>query len=260
MFPSPVVSGFTVIDWVWPAVGNGLSWIWLIKYFKFRFFLADLIGQFFNCKTDCSEIIGESVLYFLCWSLHDIDSGFDCVVNIHHWKTSFLLYETCVFALKNAIVENGHSVVGCSSSWLSFPTDDSWVSDTSNVQTIFSKVISSQHFSSILCDPIHSCWLNGAMLWCTFFWSCGTKNSHWTGTKNLADFKFNCNVKDIFIRNEVHIPAKFWILFSCCRQNSSHMIDLCNFMFQAYFLESLFVCYITFLQYPIEVFRDVSMS
>lgn len=247
MFPSPIISGLAVINWIGPAVSNSLSWIWLVEDLQLGLFLTNLVGQFLYRETDCGQVVGESVLYLLCRGLHYVDSGFYCVVDVHHRQAGFLLHETCVFPLKNAIVKNGNSVVGCPSSWLCFPTDYSWISHASNVQAIFFKVIGSQHLTSILCDSVHGCWLNRTMLRCTFLWSCWAKNSHWTGAKDFADFQFNCNIKDIFIRNEVHIPAKFRILFSSCWQNSGHMINLCDFVFQTNFFESLFISYITLL-------------
>ena len=143
MFPSPIIPSFSIINRIWPTVGNILSWIWLIKYLKLRFFFADLVSKFFNCKTYCPKVVGKSVFYLLCRCLHNINCSFDGIIDIHHRKASLFFYKTCIFSFQNTVIEDCNGIISGSSSWFSFPTDNSWISYTSYIQTKLFVVISS---------------------------------------------------------------------------------------------------------------------
>ncbi len=142
MLPSPIFSSFIIIDRIRPTVSNILPWIWFINNLQLWSFFANFVSQLFHWKTDRCKVIGQSVLDLLCRCFHDIDSSFNCVVNVHHGKTGLLFHKTGVFSLQDAIVKYCHSIISCPSSRFSLPTDNPWISYTSHIQSKFLKVVS----------------------------------------------------------------------------------------------------------------------
>ena len=173
MLPSPIVSCFCIIDGVRPTVSNVLPGIWLVSDLQLWMFLFDLVCQFFHWKTDCGQIVSHSVLNIFWWCVHNVNCSLDRIVNVHHWQASLFFYEASVLSFQDTVVKDCHCIICCTSSWLCLPTDNSWISDTSDIQTILFEVVSAQHLACVLCHSVHGCWLDGAMLRSALFWSCG---------------------------------------------------------------------------------------
>ena len=178
MLPSPIASSLCIIDRVWPTVSDVLPGIGFINDLQFWVFLFYLVCQFFYRKTDCRQIVSHSVLDLFRWRVHNVDRSLDRIVNVHHWQPSLFFYETCVLSFQDTVVKYGDCIICCTSSRLCLPTDNSWISDTSDIQGVLFEVVSTQHLACVLCHSVHGCWLDRTVLRSALLWSCGTKYCH----------------------------------------------------------------------------------
>lgn len=260
MFPSPVVSCFCVIDWIRPAVSDVLSRIWFICNLQLWLSLSDFISKFLDTETDGSQIVCHPVFDFILRSVHDVNRALDSIIDVHHGKPRLLFNKARVFSFQDAVVEDGHCVICGTSSWFCLPADNSRVSDTSDIQTVFLVIVGSKHLACVFCDAVHCGGLYWAVLGCAFFWCRGTKHGHRTSAEYFTYLELNCNVENVLVGNQVDVPAKLWVFLTRCWQNGCHVVDLSYFVGYADFPESLLVSDISFLQQPIEILGDVSVT
>src|SRR5688572_1252391 len=99
-------------------------------------------------------------------------------------------------------MEDFDRIIGCSTSWCRFVTNESWITDTSNIKAKSLKIIIAPKLTCIFTDTIYCRRFDNRLLWSIYFRRCRSEYSDAARPIDLMYFFFPRDIQ--YIQQALH--------------------------------------------------------